>query len=105
MDVKLELPLTDDQIIRVLDEPFECFDFDEAITLRKWFALTVDSLLVKDESFSGKRPFGNSGWRCYLGKPFVICNFLEGDDDFYPIDRAASTALVRRAAALAFGAA
>ena len=33
------------------------------------------------EGFSGKRPFGNSGWECDLYKPLIQGGFVKGDLD------------------------
>lgn len=42
------------------------------------------TLWEEGEGFSGKRPFGNSGWECDLYKPLVNGGFVEGrfDDEY-----------------------
>lgn len=57
--------MNDEMILKAIDTPFESDDFDTPITLRKWFFLVLTEIYDKEESFSGKRPFGNSGWIYY----------------------------------------
>lgn len=48
--------------IRALDLEIPENDAD-APTVRQYFKELLCSLLIEEESFSGKRPFGNSGWQ------------------------------------------
>ena len=93
----------DDAILKICDIEFECYDFDEPITLRKWFKKVLFTLVKEQDQFDGRRPFGNGGWIGYLGKPFVIAGLIEGDDDGYPEDDDAALNLVIRAVDLLLG--
>ena len=48
--------------IRALDLEIPENDADAA-TVRQYFKELLCSLLIEEEGFSGKRPFGNSGWQ------------------------------------------
>ena len=90
-------PITDDAILKVADIKFDCFDFDNPITLREWARGILLELVKKQDGFSGKRPFGNSGWVYYLGVPFVKVGLLDGDEDGYPADGDYAEMLILRA--------
>jgi hypothetical protein len=47
----------------IIDAPIELIDFDGPITLRQWCREVLKELWRKEEGFSGKRPFGNGGWK------------------------------------------
>jgi len=34
-----------------------------------------------DDEFTGKRPFGNSGWRSYIGASMVAAGIIDGEFD------------------------
>ena len=38
-------------------------DLDETLTLREYFKRLLYTLWEESDGFSGKRPFGNSGWQ------------------------------------------
>ena len=46
----------------MLDVKFEHGDFEEPISFRDFFKQLLSTLIDEEEGFSGKRPFGNSGW-------------------------------------------
>lgn len=60
---------------------------DDELTIRSYLELLLITLLKEGESFSGKRPFGNSGWEYdlydALAKAGLIhgrwCKEVEGD--------------------------
>ena len=95
--------ITDDEVLAACAIKFDCYDFDEPITLRYWFHKILLTLIKEGECFDSKRPFGNSGWEYYLGIPFVMSGLLENEDDSefpdesYPKDRDAAHNLVLRA--------
>jgi hypothetical protein len=89
--------ITDEQILEACDRPFECYDFDQPITVRIWFKQVLMRLIEEQDRFSGKRPFGNGGWIGYLGVPFVQAGFIDGDEEGYPNDRDAVENLLLRA--------
>lgn len=95
--------MEDAKILAAIDAPFECFDFDDPITFRQWCATVLTKLYDVDESFGGKRPFGNSGWSYYLAKPFVAARIIEGDEDGYPVNNDDAAKIVFRAIELVVG--
>lgn len=84
--------------------PQELLDFplppndSEAATVRGYFAALLATLWDEKEGFSGKRPFGNSGWECDLYAPMVEAGIVDGeiDDDGYlvSVDDDAADALL-----------
>ena len=63
------------------------FDSDagNGLTVREYLKKLLLTVWVEEEGFSGKRPFGNSGWKYELYKPLVKSGHLEGsfDEDGY----------------------
>jgi len=41
---------------------FQCDDLDKEVTIKEYFKALLKTLWMENECFSGKRPFGNSGW-------------------------------------------
>lgn len=74
------------------------FDSDagDGLTVRDYLRTLLETLWR--EGFSGKRPFGNSGWEYDLYAPLIKAGFLKGelDDEGYvrSLDRAAAEAYV-----------
>lgn len=62
-------------------------ELDKEISIKEFLKLLLRNLWIKEEQFSGKRPFGNSGWKCPIEKGLIENNFVEGaiDDDGYVI--------------------
>ncbi len=56
-------------------------------TIRDYFLRLVEQLWMEGEGFSGKRPFGNSGWEC------VVLDALS--DNNFPNDDAFVRAMIR----------
>lgn len=56
-----------------------------ASTVREYLAALLEVLWQEGESFSGKRPFGNSDWQDDLLVPLIEAKFVRGtlDDDGY----------------------
>lgn len=46
----------------ILELEFESTDLGETITIKEFFKRLLTTLFEEEECFSGKRPFGNSGW-------------------------------------------
>ena len=67
-----------------LDEVWLCVTGNE-LTLREYFKELLCTLWDKAELFSGKRPFGNSGWQYDVYKALIEADLLEGglDEDGY----------------------
>ena len=74
-----------------------------AKTVREYLVALAMSVWVENEGFSGKRPFGNSGWAWDLMLPLVKAGLIEGsiDEDGYldDCDEDAGDALIRAAIA------
>lgn len=61
----------------VLDTPMQENDAN-ATTIRGYFKALLKELWREGEGFSGKRPFGNSGWESELYLPLVKGGFVKG---------------------------
>lgn len=63
------------------------FDSDagDDLTVRQYLHRLLATLWDEGEGFSGKRPFGNSGWEDDLYKPLIRAGFIPGklDEDGY----------------------
>lgn len=70
--------MTPEQTAKALDAKFFCFDLDTEITVKGYLKELLATLLEKEESFSGKRPFGNSGWLYDLARPLIAAGVVEG---------------------------
>lgn len=54
-----------------------------ASTVGGYLAQLLKRVWLEDEGFSGKRPFGNSGWTSDLLDPLLHSQFVETEDDAY----------------------
>lgn len=74
-----------------------------ADTIKGYLIALLDKLWEEEESFSGKRPFGNSGWSFDLYKPLVVAGAVNGklDSDGYleDVDSDAANKLIFEAIA------
>ncbi len=52
-----------------------------AATIRDYLVNILVKIWDEEEGFSGKRPFGNSGWTWELFAPLVYHNVIEGELD------------------------
>jgi hypothetical protein len=68
-----------------LDVKFECSDLDRTVTIREYLKELLLTLWYEGEGFSGKRPFGNSGWQWDLYKVLIENKLIPGklDEDNY----------------------
>ena len=68
-----------------LDLRFYCHDLDGEVSIRDYLTTLLLRVWDEGESFSGKRPFGNSGWEYDLYKPLIAANVIKGelDEDGY----------------------
>lgn len=55
----------------------QCDDFDD-IKVIEWLHKLLDTIWVEEEGFSGKRPFGNSGWSLDLIYALIDCGYIPG---------------------------
>jgi hypothetical protein len=71
-----------------------------AKTFRDYFKALLLNLIVQEEGFSGKRPFGNSGWIHELYIPLIQLDLVKGklDEDGYveEVDYDAADLLLKR---------
>ena len=77
----------------ILDLPMKPNDA-EASTVREYLIALLKEVWTQEEGFSGKRPFGNSGWQWDLYEPLVRAGVVWGtfDSDGYlgEVDTAAA---------------
>ena len=50
-------------------------------TVKGYLLTLLEAVLIEEESFSGKRPFGNSGWKRDIGRGLVLAGAIEGTID------------------------
>lgn len=62
---------------------FYCDDLDEVLTIKEYFRRLLETLLTEEEGFSGKRPFGNSGWKHDIYKCLIENGYISGKVDEY----------------------
>jgi len=89
---------TDKTLLAALQVRFDS-DIGDDLTVRDYLRDLLLMLWEKGEEFSGKRPFGNSGWKYELYKPLIAGGFIPGtlDDDGYvnTVDEKIATNYVR----------
>lgn len=68
---------TDKTLISALELRFDS-DAGEQTTVRDYLRELLLTLWSEGEGFSGKRPFGNSGWEWDLYAPLIRANFVAG---------------------------
>jgi hypothetical protein len=88
-----------------LDLKFYDPDAGSMTTIREYFKLQLSALWERGESFSGKYPFGNSGWGGVLAGVLIqhhcipgVIDEDESDEDFIEVisyDRAAYAKFVQ----------
>lgn len=72
--------LTDGGLLAALDVRFDS-DAGSNITVREYLQALLTTVWEEKESFSGKRPFGNSGWEHEVFTPLVKAGFISGTFD------------------------
>lgn len=65
----------------ILDVMMETADFSEPLTIRAYFRRMVLAIWREGEGFSGKRPFGNSGWHYDVYAALVKSGHIRGAFD------------------------
>ena len=65
---------------KILDLPMDDNDA-KAATVRDYLKALLATLWERDEGFSGKRPFGNSGWKYDLYLPLIKAGIVTGKLD------------------------
>lgn len=66
---------------QILDLPMKWEEDRNVKTVRDYLKKLLATLWEEEESFSGKRPFGNSGWRRDLETPLVLGGAVSGTID------------------------
>lgn len=64
-----------------LELRFECRDLDREVSIREYFKELLNRLFSEGERFSGKRPFGNSGWEYDIIAPLIKAELIKGSLD------------------------
>jgi len=74
----------DSELLAALEVRFDS-DVGDNATIRDYLHELLRTLWSQGESFSGKRPFGNSGWEYNLYAPLIKHKFIAGklDKDGY----------------------
>jgi hypothetical protein len=75
--VPMPEPPTGKRLTDALELRFDS-DAGEQLTVRDYLRELLQTLWMEGEGFSGKRPFGNSGWAWELYGPLVRDGFIEG---------------------------
>ena len=52
-----------------------------ARTVKEYLMTLLKTVLIEEEGFSGKRPFGNSSWMFTLYKPMIQAELIDGGID------------------------
>ena len=65
----------------ILNIEFECMDLDRKMTIKDYLKKLLSELWIREEGFSGKRPFGNSGWQYDVYKPLIAKGLISGSLD------------------------
>lgn len=70
---------------QILDLPLPAGNDADAATVRNYLIKLLTAVWRDNECFSGKRPFGNSGWDYDLYGPLVAAGLIGGrlDEDGY----------------------
>jgi hypothetical protein len=83
---------------RVLELPLDPDNDSGETTVKGYLIKLLETLWREEAGFSGKRPFGNSGWECDLLVPLVKAGLIAGslDEDGYleNVDDDAGEALI-----------
>lgn len=82
----------------VLDLKFVCRDLDRKMTVREYLVKLLETVWTEEEGFSGKRPFGNSGWKSDIHAAMIEAGLTKGklDKDGYieDVDEKAADKLI-----------
>jgi len=67
----------------LLNIKIKSFNHDNDLTVKGYLRLLLTNLWDKGESFSSKRPFGDSGWEYDLYIPLILSGAIKGEIDQY----------------------
>ena|ERR1700743_1346672 len=74
----MEQVMTKSSIIDAMDIEFEDGDIGTT-TIRDYMKSLLSALIQEGEGFSGKRPFGNSGWEGFAVEPLIKSGLLTAE--------------------------
>lgn len=82
-------------------------DLDREVSLREYLFELLATLWIEGESFSGKRPFGNSGWEydmyAFLVQAGAVRGEFDEDGRLNDVDKDSANALMPGLIAAAMG--
>jgi hypothetical protein len=103
--VPMPTPIATEGLQGALELRFDS-DAGDNITIRDYLRILLETVWEEREGFSGKRPFGNSGWEYDLYEPLVRGGYVAGnlDEDEYieVVDRQVADAYVLQLIKAAF---
>ena len=67
---------TGNKLLAALEIRFDS-DAGDDLTVRQWLSQLLSMVWEEEESFSGKRPWGNSGWQFPLHQALARAGFFE----------------------------
>lgn len=67
----------------IKDIKFFCDDLDKEVSIKDYLKELLKTVWRECESFSGKRPFGNSGWQYDIYSELIKHNVIHGVLDEY----------------------
>lgn len=65
----------------ILDLIFKSTDLNKDLSIKGYLKELLLALITEQEGFSGKRPFGNSGWTHDLEMSLVFNEIIDGEID------------------------
>jgi hypothetical protein len=68
----------------ILALPMPSYNDAEAKTIGEYLKKLLAEVWEREECFSGKRPFGNSGWKYEVYAALVIGKVVEGNEENTP---------------------
>ena len=71
---------TNQELLLALEIRFDS-DAGDNLTIREYLETLLSTLWDEQEGFSGKRPFGNSGWEYDLYNPLIKASRIKGKLD------------------------
>jgi hypothetical protein len=63
------------------DISFASDDLGSIVTIKDYLKKLLCGIWNEEENFSGKRPFGNSGWQCEIQSVLIMKNIVKGEVD------------------------
>lgn len=73
--------ISEEVVLSVLNCVIENSDIDYLCTVREYMVELLTTLWEKEDGFSGKKPFGNSGWKYDVYLALVLNGIVDGKLD------------------------